>query len=49
MKKLNEIFDTYSGNDLVLSYLNQDDDGIAFVSRTEKNNGITSYVKKLKI
>ncbi len=48
MKKLNEIFDTYSGNDLVLSYLNQDDDGIAFVSRTEKNNGITSYVEKIE-
>ncbi len=48
MKKIKELFYTYSGNDLVLSYLNSNDDGIAYVSRTEKNNGLTSRVELIE-
>lgn len=48
MKRICELFDTFSGNDLVLSYLNLNDDGIAYVSRTEKNNGITARIDEIE-
>lgn len=48
MKKICELFDTFSGNDLALSYLNLNDNGIAYVSRTEKNNGITARIDEIE-
>lgn len=48
MKRICELFDTFPGNDLVLSYLNLNDDGIAYVSRTEKNNGITARIDEIE-
>lgn len=48
MKRLDEIFDLSPGNDLELCYLNPNEDGVAFVSRTAKNNGISSRVEIIK-
>lgn len=48
MKRIDEIFDLSPGNDLEFCYLNPNEDGIAFVSRTAKNNGISGKVEKIK-
>jgi hypothetical protein len=47
MVTLNTIFDLRPGNDLELCYLTPDDNGIDFVSRTSKNNGVSSKVAKI--
>lgn len=47
MAKLSDIFDIESGNDLELCYLKKDNDGINFISRTSKNNGISAKVSRL--
>ena len=47
MKKICELFETCSGNDFALSRLNLDENGIAYVSRTEKNNGVSCYVEEI--
>lgn len=44
MVRLDTLFHLESGNDLELCYLNENDDGIAFVSRTAKNNGVSARV-----
>ena len=51
LAKLSEIFNIYYGNSLELNSLdivNNDIEGINFVSRTSKNNGISAIVKKHK-
>ena len=45
MKRLKEIFNIRSGNDLELCYLEKDENGINFISRTSKNHGISSKVR----
>lgn len=47
MVALDKIFDLKSGNDLELCYLTPDIDGIDFVSRTSKNNGVSSKVARV--
>ncbi|MCM1053319.1 MAG: restriction endonuclease subunit S [Ruminococcus sp.] len=44
MVRLDTLFHLTSGNDLELCYLTENDEGIAFVSRTAKNNGISARV-----
>ena len=50
LKKLSELFTVESGLSLVLNKLTEckksDVDSINFVSRTDYNNGISSFVKK---
>ncbi len=43
--KVSEIFDVKYGNSLSLSDLNRDNNGVPFISRTEKNNGMSAKVK----
>ncbi|MEA1956469.1 MAG: restriction endonuclease subunit S [Campylobacterota bacterium] len=45
LTKVSEIFDVKYGNSLSLSNLEQDNNGVPFISRTEKNNGISAKVK----
>lgn len=47
MIRLDEIFNLSSGNDLELCYLNESESGIAFVSRTSKNNGVSARIEKI--
>lgn len=47
MKKLSEIFNIKNSQSLELINCNQVEDGICFVARTEKNNGITARVEKI--
>lgn len=47
MKKLNEIFDITYGTKLDWNKMNEEKDGIAFVSRTSKNNGVVGYVERI--
>jgi hypothetical protein len=47
MKKLGELFYIKNSQSLELLNCNQIDDGICFVARTEKSNGITARVEKL--
>lgn len=51
MLEINEIFDVKYGVNLELINLDEceknDSDSISFVSRTEKNNGVSAYVHKL--
>lgn len=52
LKKVSELFTVKYGVNLVLSDLEEcnksDADSINFVSRTEKNNGISAFVKRIK-
>lgn len=43
---LNELFDVEYGNSLELVALRKDNEGINFVARTQKNNGVVAKVKK---
>ena len=45
MIELQEIFEVKYGVNLELNKLTQSDEGINFVSRTAKNNGISAKVK----
>jgi hypothetical protein len=47
MKRLNEIFDIKNSQSLELMNCQQVEDGICFVARTEKNNGITARIEQL--
>jgi len=47
MIKVRELFDVYYGANLELNALEFDKDGINFVSRTSKNNGVSAKVKEL--
>lgn len=47
MVTIDKIFDLKSGNDLELCYLTVDENGIDFVSRTSKNNGVSAKVAKI--
>lgn len=46
--KVSDIFDVQYGNSLELNRLKQTPNGINFVSRTSKNNGVSAKVRKLK-
>ena len=48
MKRIDEVFYLDPGNDLELCYLTPSENGISFVSRTAKNNGISAKVDKIK-
>lgn len=45
--RLNQIFDYEYGSNLELNKLEQSKNGIPFVSRTEKNNGVSAKVKRI--
>lgn len=45
---ISDIFRISYGNKLDMCYMNPQKDGIAFVTRTSKNNGIGGYVEKLE-
>lgn len=45
---VSDLFDVYYGVNLELNNLIQDPDGIPFVSRTAKNNGVSAKVKPVK-
>jgi len=45
---LEKIFDIQYGNSLNLNQLKQVEDGVNFVSRTAKNNGVSAIVKQLE-
>jgi hypothetical protein len=47
MKRLDEIFDIKNSQSLELLNCEQVEDGICFVARTSKNNGITARVERL--
>jgi hypothetical protein len=47
LTKVSNIFEIEYGNSLELNRLVQSKDGINFVSRTSKNNGISAKVKKI--
>jgi len=47
MLKVNELFDVKYGVNLELNALQQTTDGINFVSRTAKNNGVSARVARL--
>ena len=47
MKQLSEIFDIKNSQSLELMNCQQVEDGICFVSRTEKNNGITARIERV--
>ena len=46
--KVSDIFNVEYGNSLELNKLTQIDNGINFVSRTAKNNGVSAKVEKIK-
>ena len=48
MKRLDEIFDIWYGVNLEVVNCEEDVQGIPFVARTTKNNGITTYVKTIE-
>jgi hypothetical protein len=48
MKKVSEIFDVKYGVNLELNALKQTPDGINFVSRTAKNNGVSARVARVR-
>ena len=45
--KVSDLFDVQYGNSLELIYLEKDINGVNFVSRTAKNNGVSGKVKEL--
>ncbi len=47
LSKISELFDIKYGNSLELNRLKQVDNGISFVSRTAKNNGVSARVSKI--
>jgi len=47
MKKISEIFDVKSGSKLDFGKMALDNNGIAFVSRTSRNNGIVGFVEEV--
>ncbi|MDR1883084.1 MAG: restriction endonuclease subunit S [Prevotella sp.] len=47
MKRLDEIFDIKNSQSLELMNCQQVEDGVCFVARTEKNNGITARIERL--
>lgn len=49
MIKISDLFEVVYGCNLELSRLDESEDGIPFVSRTSKNNGISAYVKPIDI
>ena len=46
--KVCELFDIFYGTNLALNHLKKNKNGINFVSRTEKNNGISAIVESIK-
>ncbi len=48
MVELQDLFDIYYGNSLDLNKLELSDDGINFVSRTSKNNGVSAVVEEVQ-
>ena len=46
--KVSDIFEVQYGNSFELNRLKQVPNGINFVSRTSKNNGVSAKVKKIK-
>jgi hypothetical protein len=46
--KVSDIFDVQYGNSLELNRLKQIPNGVNFISRTAKNNGVSAKVRKLK-
>lgn len=46
--KVSDVFDVQYGNSLELNRLKQIPNGINFVSRTSKNNGVSAKIRKLK-
>jgi len=48
MKRLDEIFDIKNSPSLELMNCEQVEEGVCFVARTEKNNGITARINKLE-
>lgn len=49
MAILSDIFNIYSGSDLELCYLDKNEFGVNFVSRTSKNNGVSAVVSPIDI
>lgn len=47
MKRVDDLFNIYSGNKLDFGKMNETKDGIAFISRTSKNNGVVGYVEEI--
>lgn len=47
MSKLSDIFNMMYGNSFALNQLAETDNGVAFVSRTSKNNGVSAVVKAI--
>lgn len=45
---VDDLFEVFYGTDLELNSLKKTDSGINFVSRTEKNNGVSAIVEPLK-
>ena len=45
--KISDLFDIMPGTNLALNKCEEDENGINFVSRTAKNNGISSKIKRL--
>lgn len=48
MAKVSDIFNIQYGNSLVLNNLTQVEEGVAFVSRTSKNNGVSAIVEPIE-
>jgi hypothetical protein len=48
MIPLHDVFDAFYGSNLELNALTRDEHGINFVSRTEKNNGVSAKVKRIE-
>jgi hypothetical protein len=46
--KISDLFDVIYGSNLELNSLTKTPDGINFVSRTAKNNGVSAKVKRIK-
>ena len=47
--KVSKLFDVFYGTDMELNHLEQVKNGINFVSRTSKNNGVSAIVKKVDV
>jgi len=45
--KVSKLFDVFYGTNLELDHLKKSDDGVNFVSRTSKNNGVSSIVESI--
>ena len=45
---VDDLFEVFYGTDLELNNLKKSNTGINFVSRTEKNNGVSAIVESIK-